>query len=125
MSLKALVIKEADLTEDLIEKVVSPYCRYTENGKIIPNQNFSKLSVKKKILVYLVAKSGLPFVLENDQVAISADNKELEFFTNIKGNTLRPRLSELREDGYVITESDLHKISNHAANYIINELKLK
>jgi hypothetical protein len=125
MSLKTLVVKEAALTEDLIEKVVTPYCRYTENGKIIPNQDFSKLPVKQKILVYLVAKSGLPFVLENDQVAICADNKELGFFLNVKGDTLRPRLSELREEGYIITESSLHRISNHAANYIIHELKLK
>ena len=123
MSLASLVIKEADLTESLIEKVVGPYCQYTETGKIVPNEKFNKLPVKQKILVYLVAKSGLPFI-NSDQPDVSADNEELEFFLNVRGNTLRPRVSELREEGFIITENSKHKISNHAANYIISELKL-
>lgn len=125
MSLKSLVIKEVELTENLIEKVVSPYCQYTETGRIIPNESFGKLSVKQQILVYLVAKSGLPFVIEGSAVDFTADNKELEKFLNVKGDTLRPRLSELRSKGYIITEAGKHKISNHTTNYIIEELKLK
>lgn len=125
MSLKSLVIKEAELTENLIEKVVSPYCQYTETGRIIPNESFAKLSVKQQVLVYLVAKSGLPFVIEGSAVDFTANNKELEKFLNVKGDSLRPRLSELKSKGYIITEAGKHKISSHAANYIIEELKLK
>lgn len=125
MSLKSLVVKEAELAESLIEKVVSPYCQYTETGRIIPNEGFGKLSVRQQVLVYLVAKSGLPFIVENPDVISTADNMELEKFLNVKGDSLRPRLSELRGKGYIITEAGKHKISSHAANYIIEELKLK
>lgn len=125
MSLKSLVVKEAELTENLIEKVAAPYCQYTESGQIIPNEHFAKLGVRNQILVYLITKSGLPIVLENNTAETSVDNKELEKFLNVKGDTLRPRLSELRGMGYVVTESGRHKISNHATNYILEELKLK
>ncbi len=125
MALKSLLIKEAELTEDLIEKVASPFLRYTETGKIISNPDFKNLSISNQILVYLVAKSGLPLVTDKSDTDISSNNSELEKALNIKGNTLRPRLSELRVKGYIITENNKHKISNHSAGYVIEQLKLK
>src|ERR1035437_6420827 len=96
MSLQDLIIKEESVTEELIEKIVVPYCKYTETGRIIFNEHFIQLSFKQQILVYLVAKSGLPFVTGNPATDISADNLELQKVLNIKGDTLRARISELR-----------------------------
>lgn len=128
MALKSLIIKEAELTESLIEKVIVPFCQYTETGRIILNEKFYKLSTKQQILIYLIAKSGLPYVVEapaDKEIDISASNSELEKALNVKGNTIRPRLSELRSKGLVLTEKDRHKISNHAPSFLIEELNLK
>lgn len=122
--LKSLIVKEAEIAEELIEKVITPYCKYAETGKILPNEKFRQLPLRLRILVYLTGKRGLKFIIEEENANIIADNAELEKVLGVKGNTLRPQIKKLRDEGLLVTEKAMHTISDHAPFYIIDLLKL-
>lgn len=110
MALKDLVAEAAELTEEAIERIVKDYVRYDVGRKsIVLMPPASSLSNRAKVLVYLTALNGWPFVTD-DPVARDARPSELETVLGIPGGSLRPILRELAER---------HFLSDHDGRYSV------
>lgn len=112
MALKDLVVSHAELTEEQIEKIVSSFARYDPVAKsIVLLPPAMALSNRQRMIVYLVALRGWPFVLSDDTPPTGATPAELEQSLQMPGGTLRPILKELK---------DARLIENNEGRYSAN-----
>lgn len=119
MALKDLVISKAVLSEQAIEKIVAPYVHYDcENKQISLSHEGARLPAKKRVLIYLVALQGWPYVAE-ETIPTDASPTDLEDQIGSPGGTVRPMLMDLtdrhlvnRNNGrYSVRASNLHAIT--------------
>jgi len=116
MALKDLITQRAAMAEEQIEEIVAPYVGFDVNERaIVLLPAFARLTNKQKVLVYLVALQGWPFVTE-DGVSTIAAPAELEKVLRIPGGSLRPVLMELKER---------HLIMGSGKNYSVNAAHLE
>ncbi|HVJ33777.1 MAG TPA: hypothetical protein VND94_11720 [Terriglobia bacterium] len=116
MALKDLVSKRAALTEGAIEEIISSYVRFDpEERVVIFTPNASGLQNRARILVYLVALQGWPFV-SDEEIPIDAKPSEIEEHIGIQGGTLRPILKELK---------DRHIVSERNGRYFVRPASLE
>ena len=108
MALSELLIQQAELEEKAIEQVVAKHVRYSDAGTIILLESFSKLPAKKQLATYLDAKAGWKYIPGKEALADGADNAELERMLRLPGGTIRPKTSELRSEGLIVTRDGKH-----------------
>jgi len=108
MSISDLIVKESEVGEAAVEKLLKPYVQLVDNGEISFNGAFFDLKADEKIAVALIAKSSWRFVKGKESYAGGMKNEELEKVTALPGNTVRPKIKELRDKLLIRTDSGIH-----------------
>ena len=99
MALKDLLISHDELTEQQIEELIEPYVRFDPITKaVVLLPSATALSNRQRVIAYLIALRGWPFVLPDDPPPTSCAPAELEAALQIAGGTLRPILKELKDN---------------------------
>jgi hypothetical protein len=123
MALKDLVASRAKLQEADIEQIVAPYVIYDEDHKVVAfTPAGTALPARKKLLIYLVALQGWPFIASD--VPTDAAPSEIVDELGLPGGTVRPMLMGLRDqnliasrDGrYSVRASNLHSIKTELSS---------
>ena len=123
MALKDLIAQRGAFTEGSIEEIVSEYVRYdpeTKSITFIPGA--ASLPNRSKVLVYLVALQGWPFVLD-ETVPVDTKPGKIEEHLGIPGGTLRPILKELKERHVVAERNGRYFVRPVSLSVIKSELK--
>jgi hypothetical protein len=96
MALKNLIINDTEVTEDLLDKVLTGNVNLVKQGNyVVLTQQGNKLPNRERILLYLCGKEAWK-LLEKNEILVSLF--ELEKNLGIKGNTLRPILKSLKDE---------------------------
>lgn len=122
MALKDLLASKTSLAEDVIEQIISDYVRFDPDHKeIVFMPEAHGLSNKSKILTYLVALQGWPYVLD-EVVPVDAKPSEIEEHTGIAGGSLRPLLKELKDRNIIAEKGGRYSVRSVALRTIQAEL---
>ncbi len=111
MPLRDLAVNTDELEERWIEEIVEPYVNYDvdkENLILLPKA--SSLSTRAKVLLYLVALKGWPYLTDN-KVSVSAKPAQIGNELGVHGGTLRPALKELKDARLVSMDGQAYEIS--------------
>jgi len=121
MSIKDLVISSKDLLEGTVEAVVQDFFKYDEGGGIlVVNKGFWKLKGEEKILRYLAAAAGRNF-LDVNTPDLGLDNAQISSGLNMKNNSVRGHLSQLRTKGLVKTEKGKNYVTTQGLHDLLEE----
>lgn len=124
MPLKDLRVNTAELAEKWVEEIVAPYVNYDVDSKrIILLPASASLSNKKKVLVFLAALQGWPFITE-EAIPVEATPAQVGEALNIQGGTLRPVLKELKDSNLVSVNGRTYSISVAALLSIKKEVSV-
>jgi predicted transcriptional regulator len=101
MSLSDLIVNKGEIEEELVEKAISDYFRYTDGGKIIVLMDKMKnIPQDKKVLYLLAASVGTKFLPSVEQPT-SFGNEDIAKKLNINKNSVRVYISKLNSLGLI------------------------
>jgi hypothetical protein len=107
VALKDLIADQTKVTEETIEKIISPYVRFdAASRRIVWIPRGRPIANDVKVLVFLVAVLGWRYVLDESQ-NVATKPADLERELGIAGGSLRPVLKKLK-DSHLLTVADGH-----------------
>jgi predicted transcriptional regulator len=105
MPLKDLLINEEDVSEELVEEILSGSARLAgDTRRVLFTPEGSRLSARAKVILVLAAQHAWRFVSPSGEGHVALSIREIQDQTGIHGNTLRPTLKGLK-DGRLIEAS--------------------
>ena len=103
--LEKLLVRAEDLNRDLLGRVLEGRVRIdADTGRIVPGQGWAKLSPRRRILLYLLARkaaTALGILAEGE----TAGPKVVETDTGVKAGTVRRSLRELLDEGLLAQDA--------------------
>jgi hypothetical protein len=122
MALKSLVASKAELAEADIEGIVSPYVRYDADEKEVTlTAAGAALPIRAKVLVYLVALQGWPFVVK-EEVPTDATPAEIGNHLGMAGGSVRPTLTTLRDRHLLVARGGRYAVRASSLGAVRSEL---
>jgi len=110
MALKDLVGTKSALAEEAIESIVRGFVTYDEEAhEVVLTPDGMNLGNRAKLLVYLTALQGWPFVTATS-VSTDAKPADIEKATGIAGGSLRPLLRQLLEERLLTCHNALYAV---------------
>lgn len=125
MPLKDLVVKEQEVSEELLEQILAGNAQLaTDTKNVILTREGGQLTARAKILLILAAQHAWAFVSADEETDASLTVKQLEEQTGLPGNTLRPGLKALK-DAHIIAspKQGSYKLPAHALHYALDEIE--
>jgi DNA-binding transcriptional ArsR family regulator len=109
--LKELVVKEETLNEKLLAELLKTYISIEENtGELIPTESFNSLSAEGKVIIaFLYSKAKKRLNMSSTE---KLKPKDIESILGLKGNTIRPILKKLKEEGIIKLDEEGYWIPN-------------
>jgi hypothetical protein len=105
--LEDLLFDPIEVNRRLLAGLLLPYASIQRNdGKVVFKDQWYALNIKKKILVHLASRKAATILGLLDEEAEPQFPNEIESYTEIKGNSLRPALKELMEERLLEQSSD-------------------
>jgi len=95
--LEDLVLKEKDVSKEVLYDILKEYVRFTEKGDIILLDPSSKLSIKDKVLLVLLAAKALEILEIRNEEFLRP--KEIAKILGEQDGTVRSLLSALEKEG--------------------------
>ena len=110
MALKDLVGTKSALAEEAIELIVRNFITYDEEAReVVLTPDGMRLTNRAKLLVYLTALQGWPFVTK-EPVPTDAKPADIEKATGIPGGSLRPVLKGLLEARLLVAQNSRYAV---------------
>jgi hypothetical protein len=123
VALRDLVVSQAELTESQIEELIEPYIRYDVTTKrLVVLPPASELNNRQRVIAYLIALSGWPFVLPDDFPPIALTPAELSRALSIPGGTLRPILKQLKDERLIQENDGRYSVSHVTFPFLKQQL---
>lgn len=121
--LDSLLVDGSELDRALLAGILLPRARlHLDRGKITIRftEVGDKLTVKEKIVVYLLARKAQSLKDLEGQTIEQASPSEIEKATGIAGGTLRPTLRKLVDERLLVQDSKggAYSVPNYALNRI-------
>jgi hypothetical protein len=126
-ALDDLFVERQRVDPNVLAAGIAPYARL--NGvsrEILPTEEWETLSVRKKILVWLLCKKAMRIkqIITDDEEWMSPS--ELEKETGIAGGSLRPALSKLSSEKLIkVNGNSQYSIPDHTVNRVNTVLRDK
>lgn len=122
MALKDLVGTKSVLAEEAIESIVRGFISYDEEAReVVLTPDGMRLGNRAKLLVYLTALQGWPFVTK-ESVPTDAKPADIEKATGIAGGSLRPLLKDLLEARLLTAQKGRYAVRTTSFTTISAEL---
>ncbi len=121
--LRELLVEVVEVDRIHIVKVLKDYLRLnSKDGKIILQEKFSHLSIRNKVLAYLLGRKVSSMLEYEKSNAVSKD--EIKFATGIIRGTLTPIIIELKTQELISrAKSEGYFISDNQMLYVVKELE--
>lgn len=114
MALKDHTIDSSKISEEQIETIISSYIKYDlVRNLVVLLPNAQKLSNERKILLYLVALRGWPFISPTKTPSEEASPQEISQKTHVLGGSVRPILKSLTDQQILKKEDGKYQLLSH------------
>lgn len=114
MSLKDHTIDSSKISEEQIENIITGNVKYDPARKtVVLLPNTRSFSNEKRVLLYLTALLGWPFVTDEDVPEGAASPQEVSKRTNVPGGSVRPLLGALTEKQIIGKQQGKYFLPSH------------
>lgn len=107
--LEDLLVDEEKLNEELLVETVGTYAQIgQESGDLVPNDRYTDLSSKEKIVVVLLAQKARFELDLDDQNMLSPS--EISALSGVKKGTVYPAVRDLDDEGLIRGEDGEYRL---------------
>ena len=124
MSLKRLLVSEQQLTEEILDQLLSDYVRLVhETRRVTLTPAGGALTGRAKVVLVLAAQHAWRFLAPDEEQDTSLPIREIEQLTGLPGNTLRPILKDLTDRRLLeSTGKGVYRLPAYALTYAAAEI---
>lgn len=121
--LRELLVEVVEVDRNKLAEVLKGYIRInSKDGRIIPQESFSELDIRNKILTFLIGRKVSSMLEYEYSEVVSKD--EIKFATGIMRGMLTPELIELKTEELISrSKAEGYFVSDKQLLYVVQELE--